>query len=556
MRRSDWLAVTLLLLFAAALRIIGLSFGGLNPDYFPSYAPKNLAHEQLPIHPDEYVMVATPVNMALRGTWNPYFFEYPSLIMNVNRVLFSLTGSLDGYELADRQGRTLRVYAPHSLYVFSRIWSLVGGMLQVACACALARMLSGKYAALCAGLLVAVSYTLVQHGHYTKPGPLALGMMMLAAWAALAALRTGDARSRRWLYILAGIATGLAATTRYNAAAVAPLVIAAGLILLYRHRDRCTRRGVLMAWAAMPIVFLCGSPYILRDFALFWRDFQFIVGVYTTTGANVADHFLVDHNTGLVYLLVYVALFGLGLPAVSFAALSLVACLRGSENRARLGVGLIGGMVVLYAVVAMRTIRPGHSDNLAMLMLPFVAVLAAVGAAWLAARLPLPARLSMPILALLLIAQPLALSLSVMHVFSQPDTRHILLDWVHAKIPPGARFFLNGTRSLPLDESLYPNFKQYEVYAEELPSGADYDYMVYSDAIAFDILRSEAIVPPELITYQREYRAALDAAYPRIAEIERPTWLGSQAMLNTASYWHNPGLVVYCLNPASCAAFS
>ena len=103
------------------------------------------------------------------------------------------------------RGRTLRVYAPHALYVVSRIWSLVGGMLQVACAYAMGRMLSGRYAALCAGLLVAVCFTLVQHGHYIKPGPLATGLMMLAAWAALAALRSGDARSRGWLYALAGV---------------------------------------------------------------------------------------------------------------------------------------------------------------------------------------------------------------------------------------------------------------------------------------------------------------------------------------------------------------
>ena len=555
MRRIDWLAATLLLLFAAALRIIGLGFGGLNPDYFPSYTPKSLAHEQLPIHPDEYVMVATPVNMALRGTWNPNFFEYPALIFNVNRVLFTLTGSLDGYELADRQGRTLRVYAPHALYVLSRIWSLVGGMLQVACAYAMGRMLSGRYAALCAGLLVAVCFTLVQHGHYIKPGPLATGLMMLAAWAALAALRSGDARSRGWLYTLAGVATGLACATRYNAAAVAPLVVAVGLMLVYRHRDRFTRRGVLMAWAAMPLVFFCGSPYILRDFALFWRDFQYIVSQFTTTGANVAEYFLVDHLSGLGYIIMYTALLALGLPALGFAALSCAAGFRARHPILRSGLALIGGMTLLYAAVALRTIRPGHSDNLVMLILPFVAVLAAVGAGWLVERLPLSTRMSMPIVALLLIIQPLALSLSAVKMLSQPDTRHLLLDWAQAHIPPGARFFLNGPYNLPLDEALYPNTTQYVAYAPQLPSGADYDYMVYSDALAFDILRSHAIVPPEVIAWQRDYRAGLDAAYPRIAEIERPTWLGSQAMMNTASYWHNPGLVIYCLNDASCAEF-
>ena len=89
MRRIDWPAVTLLLLFAAALRIIGISYGGLNPDYFPSYAPYGMAHEQLPVHTDEYVTVATPVNMALRGWLDPNFFEYPSFLINSNLVMFT-----------------------------------------------------------------------------------------------------------------------------------------------------------------------------------------------------------------------------------------------------------------------------------------------------------------------------------------------------------------------------------------------------------------------------------------------------------------------------------
>ncbi|MXX49798.1 MAG: phospholipid carrier-dependent glycosyltransferase [Chloroflexi bacterium] len=556
MRRIDWLAVTLLLLFAAALRIAGLSYGGLNPDYFPSYAPYGMAHEQLPIHPDAYVMVATPVNMALRNWLDPNFFEYPSFIINANLILFELTGSLEGYSLAERDGLTLRVYAEHRLYVVARIWSLVGGMLQVACAYALARLLGGRYAALCSGLLIAVSYTLAQHGHYMKPGPLALGWMMLAAWAALMALHASGARSRWRLYLLACLATGLAATTRYNAAAVGLLVGAVGLILLWRHRSWLAWRGVFAAWLSIPVVFLAGSPYILRDFAGFWRDFSYIIGQYTTTGANVPDHFLVDHLTGLAYLILYIFLYEIGIPAMCLAGLAVALCWRGRRmsSNTRLSGLLIAGLVAAYALVAMPTVRPGHSDNLAMLIVPFLAVLAGFGAPWLVERLPTSQSLSRLAVLLLLIIQPLALTLAVMFVFTQPDTRHAMLDWVHERIEPGARFFLNGTRNLPLDEAIYPNTQQFVVYTPEMPSGDDYDYLVYSDATAFDILRSWQIVPQAVIQQQHDILAAHDAAYTRLHSIERPIWLGSEAMMNTASYYHNPGLILYCLNEVACAA--
>ena len=547
MRRIDWLAVTALLLFAAGLRIIGIGYGRLNPEYFPSYAPFGMVHEQLPIQPDEFFNVAIPVNMALRNQLNPEFFEYPSLIMNTNYVLFRLTGALEGQSLEEREGRTLRAYADFSLYVFSRMYSVFGGMLQVACAFAISRQVAGRFAALCAGLLVALSYTLVQHAHYIKPGSLATGWMMLAAWACFAALYTRRQNRRLQLLVLAGVVTGLAVTTRYNALAVSPLLVATGLTLVYRHRSRSTFRSALISWLLAPAVFLIGSPYVLRDFEHFWRDFTHIVGQFTTTGRYVADYFLVDHSSGFAYLLTYAALFALGIPALFAAALSVYVAWRSrplgnllQQNSLSLPVLLISAVILLYALVALRTIRPGHSDNLLLLILPFVALLSAIGADWLVKCLSFPTRLTMPIVALALVIQPLVLSLQVVKMFAQPDTRHIMLQWIHDHIPPGSRFFLNGPYNVPLDEAIYPGEQQFVSYATTLPDVADFDYMLYSDALAFDILRSKAIVPADVVVEQQDYLRLLDATYDRKAEIMRPSWTGSEAMMNMAAYWHNP----------------
>ncbi len=556
MRRVDWLAVAVLLLFAAGLRLIGISHGQPNPEWFPSYAPYGMTHEQLPIQPDEFYSVAIPVDMALRGRLNPGFFQYPSLIVNSNWLLFRLTGALDGLSLADREGRTLRAYAEFSLYVFSRMYSVAGGLLMVACAYSMTRLFAGRYAALCAGLLVAVSYTLVQHAHYIKPGSLATGWMTLAAWAAVASLHSRRAREQRRLYLLAGAVAGLATTTRYNALAVAPLVLLVGAILVYRRRRPSMLRAVMLAWLLIPAVFLLGSPYILRDFELFWRDFSYIVGQFSVTGAEVPDYFLVDHWTGLAYLLLYAALFSLGMPAMVCACLALGAAARGGfslrRNDSGLFVALFGGLILLYMLVALRTIRPGHSDNLLMLALPFIAMLSAVGADWLVRRLPLPRRFTMPAVAIILIIQPLILSLQVVNRFAQPDTRQIMLEWLHENIPPGSRFLLNGPYNVPLDEAIYPSEARSPDYANEMPAAEDYDYMIYSDAIAFDILRSHAIVPPQVVEIQRAYLRRLDERYQRLKEIHRPSWTGSEAMMNTAAFWHNPSLIVYCVKPTLC----
>ena len=559
MRRTDWLAVTVLLLFAAALRILGISHGGLDSEYFPSFAPYGMVHEQIPIQPDEFLNVALPVEMALRNRFNPEFFYYPSFIINGSFVVNHVTGALAEASLTDRDSWSLRAYAPFSLYVMTRVYSVYGGILMVACAYAISRMISGRFAALLAGMLVAVSYTLVQHAHYGKPGTIAGGWMMVAAWASFAALYSRRRGRREAMYIVAGLFTGLAATTRYNAIAVALVVVPVGLVLLYHWRTWRMAKIVGLAWLLIPLTFIVGSPYTLLDFDHFWRDFTYIFGQYTSTGADVFDYYLVDSWVGLFYMLTYAALFAIGIPAIALAVFSLVvawqSCRVGFMPRVgwpALPIALLAFMLLAYGLVALRTVRPGHSDALLILILPFLAVLSAIGADWLVKRLPLPARFTMPAVALILILQPLVLSVQVVKMFTQPDTRHLMLSWIHDNIPDGSRFFLNGPYNVPLDAAHYPSDQQFEYYASTLPEGAGYDFMVYSDALAFDVLRSVDIVPAEIIRKQHSYLQRLDGTYRRVAEIHRPTWTGSEAMMNMAAYWHNPTLILYCLNPTSC----
>ena len=558
MRPVDWLAVTVLLLFAAGLRIIGISYGQLDAEYFPSYAPYGMTHEQIPIHPDEFFSVGVPVNMALRNRLNPEVFYYPSFIINVNFVMIQLTGALEGQTLADRDGKSLRAFADFSLYVFSRMYSVFGGMLQVACAYAITRMVASRYAALCAGLLVCCSYTLVQYAHYIKPGSLASGWMMLAAWACFAALQARREGGRKYFFMLAAVATGLAATTRYNAIAVSPLLICAGLLLMYRHRSARIARQVCFSWLLVPIVFAIGSPYVLRDFEHFLSEFAWVVGSYTNTTAEIVDYFEVDHASGLAHLMLYTGQMSLGISALGLALLSFMAAWKERPQRDRLysnslslGVVLICAVILPYALVAMRTIRL-RSDALLVLILPFLAVLAAIGADWLLGHTRLPERVTMPVLALFLVAQPLVFSVQVVRMFAQPDTRNIMLHWIHENIPRHSRFFLNGSYNVPLDESLYPSEQQFLTYAASLPHAKDFDYMLFSDVMAFDILRSQPVVPPEVIDQQREYLLHLDQTYRRLAVIQRPEWTGADTMVNMAAHWHNPTLILYCVNPSLC----
>lgn len=557
MRRIDWLAVSALLLFAAGLRMIGLSHGQLAPSHFPSYAPYGMTHEAAPIHPDEFLSVSIPVNMLLRNRLNPGFFNYPSFIINTNYALLRLTGAADGWSLAPREDYSLRAYADFSLYVFSRMYSVFGSMLTVACAYAITRIIAGRYAAIFAGLLVTVSYTLVQHAHYIKPASLATGWMMLAVWACVASLVSRRQRERSRMVLAAAVFTGLAATTRYNAAAVAIVVLITGLIELYRNPSQRALLRLFLSWLLIPLVYALCSPYTLRDYESFWRDFSNIVAQYQVPG-QVADYFLVDHWTGFAYLWLFIGIFSLGLPALIAAVFAFIAAWqeRGSHffarNTAGLLVIMISPMILAYSLVVMRTIRPGHTDHMILPILPFIAIFSGVGADWIGRKIKSPSQITLPVLTLVLIIQPLVMSVQVVEMFSQPDTRQVMLQWIHEHIPRGSSFFLNGSYNVPLDEQYYPSESQPERYRVDIPSGEAFDYMIVSDALAFDILRAPAIVPAQVIEWQREYLRHLDSMYPRLAEISRPAWTGSEAMMNMAPYWHNPTLILYCLKPALC----
>ena len=224
------------------------------------------------------------------------------------------------------------------------------------------------------------------------------------------------------------------------------------------------------------------------------------------------------------------------------------------QNSLSLYVALIWLMIVIYALVVLRTIRPGHSEHQLIQILPFMALLSAIGAGWLVERISLSPSMLMPSVALLLILQPMVLSIQAVRMFSQPDTRQIMLQWIHDHIPPGARFFVNGSYNVPLDPAIYTVAHHLDGYVSELPSGKEIDYLILSDARANDILRSVSIVPKQVEQEQRDYLRQLDSTYTRLAEIARPVWTGSESMMNLAVHYHNPGLVLYCLNPASLRA--
>ena len=73
--------------------------------------------------------------------------------------------------------------------------------------------------------------------------------------------------------IVGAIFLGLSASTKYNLGLFAGVV----LIVAYQENDTLRANGGRLCWVVgvMAAAFIAGSPYVLLDFATFWRDLSY-----------------------------------------------------------------------------------------------------------------------------------------------------------------------------------------------------------------------------------------------------------------------------------------
>ncbi len=547
---ADWFYVVALLLFAAGLRFVGIDFGQPDPEYSQSTYPQQMLHEQTPLHPDEFLFITRPLRMVLTGQLNPQFFENPSFLINLNFVTFFLTDAGNGLTHEARANLSGRSYAPFHLYLIGRTYSALGGLLAVAAAYALTLRTAGRFAAATVGLLVAVSFPLVQHSHYATTSSLAAGFATVALWAGISSLyRQG--KSQRYLFLLAGIGAGLAAGNRYNAAVVSLVVFCAGLVLLYRNREHW--RTVFSGWLLFPLTFIVTTPHVIFDTQKFLDDVRYISNQYLFGQAGAR---LVSPETGLLMEYQYLIVFGIGIPAAIMILVGFVdvwwsrSKLLLRQNASLLAMLLILAYLVPYSLVILRTVRPNGADQLLVPAIPAFAILAGSGIGWLYRQWLANRRLLQVIVVVGIIGFPLAASVQLVRQFNQPDTREIVQRWVYQHLPYGSRIYLSGPYNVPLDAADY-RVEQGFTYDERSWGGLlseGFDYVIVSDALLHN---NNRFIPDDTASFVT-VMGAINLI--EIARVERPVWLGYDWALHTASYWHNPGLVIYCLTEQSCAA--
>lgn len=532
MRGQDWGITVAILLFAAALRLVGVAWGQPNARFDRTYTPRDLLHDQTPLQADEYVFVSFSLQMLLEHEIVPRFYHNPTFVHNFNALVFLLTGSHEQLAPASREGLTMRHYAPFRLYVMGRAHSALASVLAAAVTLAIARTLAGRRAMLHAGLLMAVSFPLVQHAHYTTSNSMGLLWVMLCVWASLRALKSPH--SARWL-VGAGVCAGFAFGSRFNGGVVVGVVGLAGLWAWCQTRT-WTRAGVLvLAVGAFVGAFVASTPAVLLDRQTFWDDFRFISSQYLSMGGFSVS--ALSAWDGLQMEWHYLAVFGVGVPA-------LIAIMAGAVwlvRRQRVVALILLAYVVAYSLLILRTVRPVGADQLVILAIGVLAVFYGAGMAWGLARWGLGVRVVVTVAGVLI---PLSQSVQFVAQRTQPDTRQLMQAWIEAHVPVGATVGLISSYNVPLDPQRTPYWIAYEIAQDmDWRSIQPADYVIISDAV--EHFRRRAGVP---------IARTLPEGAVWVAGIARPRWAGDDWALHTASYWHNPALDLYCLHEVACDA--
>jgi 4-amino-4-deoxy-L-arabinose transferase-like glycosyltransferase len=418
---------------------------------------------------DEPAILDRAVRMLQTNDWHPHFFFYPSLTFYLHAAV-----STGCYLLGASAGKwtSLATFDPAALYLAARVVTAAVGAWTVWLLYRLGAELESPLLGLTGAALLALHSMHVRESHFALADVPVTAFTTLAVLLACRAARVRSVRAFAW----AGLAVGLAASTKYNGAIAALAVLAAWVSGRSPAEDR--RSTLLAALGAMLAGFVMASPYAVLDITSFLNDFG------SQAGRFVPRNRTASLRPWLVYLKHLHGTTPLWLPLACAGIIGVAS--RAASLRRWLPV-LVFTAGYFYVLATHPLIFARYALPLVPMGCLFAAVpllrLAGFGGSWWPWR-PLWGRWAAGGLLALLLGTLAWGSVTWLRGAARPDTRVTAANWLREAAPAGTGVAVDSTG---------PQYLQslgFKVVLTELLDGAQLDDLL-RQGVSFVVLSAE-----------------------------------------------------------------
>ncbi len=384
------------------------------------------------LHPDEPTIVNAALDIIKTGDLNPHFFNYPSLNIYLQALLYKIIQLL-GYIFLDMSPSKIPVIW---YYIAGRTLNVIISGLTIIITYKIGSQLFSPLAGFFSAVFLAVSYLHVTNSY------LLIVDSSVAFWSSLVTLMAvliyTEGKKTKY-YLLGGVFVGLAISSKYTAfICVTPILVA------HYTQSRGDKvwidRNLIVCLITIPIAFLLTTPYAVLDYK------SFIAAIWFEAIHYSSGHLGYESFTSTSFYLYgnYLITKGYGTIPIIFAGLGLIWLLRKAPWKAAIIVVI---PIILYIFVGRYKVF--FTRNL-VATIPFLSLLSGFFIFALYETLTKklfflskPTRELVVTLALVIVLissvwQQIVIVLDHIAFITLPDTRWVSIKWIKKNLPSGS----------------------------------------------------------------------------------------------------------------------
>jgi hypothetical protein len=451
--KDNWIIISITII-GFLLRIIGLEFG--KPFRF---------------HPDELKLVYQAGNLLnvhnwskdtffLIGVYPPFFTYLLAIAFAVYSVILILFGVAPDLESI----RNLYYTNPFPYHLIARWISVLSGTFGIVLVYLIGKRLYSKQTGLLAAAFLSVAFLHVRNSHLGTVDILPTLLVSMVFLFSVKILHNGAKRD----YLAAGIFTGLAAATKWNAGLAVIFIFCAHFMQKKFALRRIYDAKLIFAGLACLIAFLIACPLPLIDFKEFFGGVVGTVEFQQTgikklgAGGGFWSYFTGNHSPGYGFFYDNSFPLGIGWAATILFPLGLVVL---AWRDKREDILLIIFPILMYLIVgrmsykAMRHLLP---------MVPFLLLIAAELMSFLIQKIQQKKIqfFALVVCSAMVILPQASKSLQYDMALRQSDTRNLMKDWIESNVPEGSKIGMEefGPPLLSVDDLNFNVIKKSSAY--------------------------------------------------------------------------------------------